>query len=157
MAKKRRAKLERPELLDGVLQRAGENRFARTRPPVSDSVWIHAVGHRIAERARPVGLERGILTIRVATSVWASELSLLSATLIDRLRALGVEAKELRFRVGPLESPARPLETRETREVPPPAPLPPELAMSLSRILDDELKHAVAHAAQASLAWEKKG
>jgi hypothetical protein len=152
---KRRKKLDRPEPLDGVLSRAGESRFARDRPPVSDHDWAKAVGLRIAERARPVGLERGILTVRTATSVWASELSLLSATLLERLRALGVEVKELRFRVGPLDPAPRPLETRATRKVPPPAPIPPELAASLDRIADDELKDAIAAAARSSLAWEK--
>jgi hypothetical protein len=154
--KPRRKRLDRPESLLGVLGRASESRFARDRPPVSDQEWEKAVGLRIADRARPVGLERGILTVRCATSVWASELSLLSSTLLERLQALGIAVKELRFRVGPLDPPARPLQARETRKVPPPARIPPELAAALDRVADDELKDAITNAARASLAWEKK-
>jgi len=148
--------MDRPESLDGVLARAGDSRHMRDRPPVTDQDWAKAVGLRIAERARPIGLERGILTVRTATSVWASELSLLSTTLLERLQVLGIPVKELRFRVGPLDPPARPMETRSTRKVPPPARLPPELAASLDRIADDELKAAITNAARASLAWERE-
>src|SRR4051812_14537265 len=104
----RRPSLKQPEPIEGVIDRAGENRFARNRPPVSARVWAAAMGARIADRARPVYLENGVLTVRVATSVWANELSLLQASLIARLRNEGVEVKELRFRVGPIDPPARP-------------------------------------------------
>jgi hypothetical protein len=151
---KSRKALDRPEPFVGVIARAGENRYARKRPAVPDHLWAQAVGLRIAERARPLGLERGVLTVRAATSVWANELSLLSATLIERLRALGVEVNELRFRVGPLTPQPVPMETRKTRKVPPPAALPPEVAESLQRIADDELREAVAGAVKANLAWQ---
>jgi hypothetical protein len=154
--RKRRPKLALPEALDGVLLRAGESRFARKRPPVPERLWADAVGHRIAERARPVGLEHGILTVRAATSVWANELSLLSDELLARLRERGVEVKELRFRVGPLEPSARPPEPRDTREVPPPASIPCDLARALDQVSDDELKGAIAAAASANLAWQRR-
>ena len=153
---KRRPSLRLPETLDGVIVRAGEHRYARSKPPVSDQVWVKAVGHRIAERARPVVLERGILTVRAATAVWSSELSLLSETLIERLRAQGVEVKELRFRVGPLEPPRSLAEIRSSRKIPPPAILPEELAESIDGIADEELREIVTRAARANLAWQKK-
>jgi hypothetical protein len=154
--RKRRAKLAVPEPLDGVLTRAGENRFARKRPPLPERLWADAVGHRIAERARPIGLEHGILTVRAATSVWANELSLLSDELLARLRARGVEVKELRFRVGPLQPTAPAPEPRETRKVPPPAPLPGDMAQALERVTDEELKSVIADAARANLAWQRR-
>jgi hypothetical protein len=154
--RKRRPKLALPEPLDGVLTRAGENRFARRRSPLPERLWADAVGHRIAERARPIGLEHGILTVRTATSVWANELSLLSDELLARLRARGVEVKELRFRVGPLQPSGAPAEPRSTREVPPPAPLPADIANTLEAIADDELKDAIAAAARANLAWQRR-
>ncbi len=143
-----------PESLDGVIQRAGEDRFALHRDPVSLRVWIEAVGARIADRARPITLERGVLTIRAATSVWASELSLLGDTLLARLRAGGVPVRELRFRVGPIEPPARPPERRTTRRIPPPAPLEGELADAVARVEDDELRAVITAAASANLAWQ---
>src|SRR5689334_20056426 len=128
MSRRWRPHLFKPESLDGVIGRAGEDRFALHRAPISDRVWADVVGGRIAERARPITLERGVLTVRAATSVWASELSMLSDALLKRLRAAGFEIRELRFRVGPIEPPARPPERRVTRRVPPPAPLPNDLA-----------------------------
>ncbi len=97
--------------------------------------------------------------MRAATSVWASELSLLSDALLVRLRAEGIAATELRFRVGSLDPPVRAAETLMSRKVPPPAPLPTELAHAIDRIADDELKEAIANAARANLAWQanKKG
>jgi hypothetical protein len=154
--RKRRAKLALPEPLDGVLTRAGESRFARRRAPLPERLWTDAVGHRIAERARPIGLEHSILTVRAATSVWANELSLLSDELILRLRARGVEVKELRFRVGPLQPTAPPPEPRETRAVPPPAALPGEMARTLEGVADEELKAVIADAARANLAWQRR-
>ena len=153
--RKRRPKLDHPESLDGVLTRAGENRFARKKAPLPERLWVEAVGHRIAERARPLGLEHGILTVRAATSVWANELSLLSDELIARLQERGVAVKELRFRVGPLEPTAPPAEPRETREVPPPASLPSPIAKALEEVADDELKDAIEGAARANLAWQR--
>ena len=144
-----------PESIDGVISRAGEDRFALHRDPISARVWREAVGARIADRAKPTTLERGILTIRAATSVWASELSMLSDTLLTRLRAAGIQVRELRFRVGAIEPPARPPERRITRRIPPPAALPPELADEVARVADADLRESIATAARANLAWQK--
>jgi len=152
---RRRPALRAPEALDAVLERAGEDRFAWRRPPIADRVWTAAMGPRIAERARPVLLERGVLTMRVATSVWASELSLLAPSLIARLRNEGVAVTELRFRVGSIDPPARPPERRTSRAIPAPARLPKELASAIARVADPELKEAIALAARANLAWQE--
>ena len=143
-----------PESIEGVIERAGEDRFAKRRAPISPQVWSQAVGGRIADRAKPVDLVAGILFVRVATSVWANELSLLAPSLIARLRNAGVEVKEMRFRVGAIEPPARPPERRASRAVPPPAPLPRDITAALQRIEDAELKEAIALAASANLAWQ---
>jgi len=153
--RKRRRSLRVPEPIDGVIARSGEDRFAPLRPPIAEQVWKDAVGIRIAERAKPVSLERGVLIVKAATSVWATELSLLSAGLVSRLRAEGVMVNELRFRVGSIEPPARPPERRVSRAVPPPAPLPRVLADSIASIDDGELQVAIARAARANLAWQK--
>lgn len=144
-----------PETIEGVIDRAGEDRFALKRAPISERVWTAAVGARISDRAKPVSLERGVLIVKVATSVWANELSFLQDSLIARLRNSGIDVKEMRFRVGEIEPPARPPERRGSRAVPPPAPLPRELAVLLSRIEDKELKEAIALAARANLAWQE--
>jgi predicted nucleic acid-binding Zn ribbon protein len=49
--------------------------------------WEHAAGQLIAAQARPVAEREGLLTIACSASVWAQELDLMAAELIDRLNA----------------------------------------------------------------------
>ena len=149
-----RPRLGAPEPLEGVIARAGEDRFAPTRAPLSERIWTMCVGARIAERARPLSLEGGTLTVRAATSVWASELSLLETTILERLRESGIVVSRLRFRVGLVEPPARPPERRATRKVPPPTTLPAPVISELAQVEDDELRGIIGRAAGANLAWQ---
>ena len=153
MARRRRKKMFAPEALQNVLARAGEDRFATNRAPIPPHVWAAAVGARIAERTRPLAIENGVLVVRAATSVWASELQLLSDALVARLRAAGIGVRALRFRVGTIEPPDRSIELR-TAEGPRPIELHPQVARVLARVKDDELREAIAEAARSNLAWQ---
>lgn len=152
--RRRRRRLEAPEPLEEVLARAGENRFARRPLPIPLAAWRAAVGPRIADRARPIALDRGTLVVKVVTSVWANELSMLAPELIGKLAEHGFEVKALRFRVGPPDVIDGIPQRREYRRVPPPSPLAPELERSLTRVEDDELRAAIERAARANLAWQ---
>lgn len=152
---RRRPKLDSPEPLEELLDRASESRFAPRAIPIPTRAWSQALGPRIADRTRPLSLESGVLTIKVATSTWATELAMLKPWLIERLRTAGFAVNDLRFRVGSFDLPARPPERRTTRAVPPPAALPRDIAERLSRIEDPELREAVALAARANLAWQQ--
>ena len=156
VSRRPRSKLAFPEPIDDVLDRAGEDRFARTRPPIPDRAWRETVGARIAERSHPMTLERGVLTVRAATSVWANELQLLSDPIRERLCARGLRVRELRFLVGNIERPARPPERRLARAVPPHAALPDEVARALRAVGDPELRETIALAARANLAWQSE-
>ncbi len=94
MTRRRREHLAAPEPLEAILHRAGENRFARVRPPIPSAVWRDAVGARIAERATPTFLSGGLLVLRVGSSVWGHELSLLAEDVCARLRERGVAVRE---------------------------------------------------------------
>jgi hypothetical protein len=155
MAKRRtRRALQAPEPIEGLLERAGEDRFAKKKLPIPIAEWRAAVGPRIAERARPVTLERGVLIVKVATSVWANELQMLAPELVLRLKQRGFAVDQLRFRVGPLDHVDRPPERRAYRKVPPPAELGPELRAEVAKIADDGLRGAIEQAARANLAWQ---
>ncbi|UQA61661.1 DUF721 domain-containing protein [Polyangium aurulentum] len=146
------------EPLGAVLRRAttiAVPKNAVPGAPVSARDWEAAVGSRIAARARPVKLERGILYVRTASSTWAQELSLLSNPILEQLRARGVEVEALRFRVGPVEAPERPPTRDEVRTSPPSAPLPPPLAAEIARVPDDELRQVIARAASKNLGWQR--
>jgi hypothetical protein len=155
MNRSRRHTLATPEPLGRILDRAGESRFARARSPIAFNVWREAVGARIAEKAVPVTLSTGVLLLRVSTSVWAYELSLLADELCARLRDRGVEVRQLRFQVGPLPQADRPAERRPARSVPTAPELPPELQTAIARLSDPALRASVALAATSNLAWQE--
>src|SRR5579883_2247719 len=155
MRRRPRHSLFAPEPIDVILSRAGENRFARSRPPIPIDTWRAAVGARIAERATPVWLEAGVLVLRVPSSVWAHELSLLAEDVCARLRAQGVDARSLRFRVGPAPPIDRPAQRRATRSVPVARSLPAEVSRALDRVDDAELRSVIGRAAAANLAWQE--
>jgi predicted nucleic acid-binding Zn ribbon protein len=154
VARRRRERLAAPEPLEEILHRAGESRFVRVRPPITGKLWRDAVGARIAERANPISLWGGVLVLRVPSSVWAHELSLLADDVCGRLRQRGIDARELRFRVGPVPAVERPPERRDARAVPAPAPLPHDLARILGQVRDAELRAVIARAAASNLAWQ---
>jgi predicted nucleic acid-binding Zn ribbon protein len=54
---------------------------------VLEPLWREAAGELIADKARPIGLERGCLWVSVPSARWATELERQSATLRDRLRS----------------------------------------------------------------------
>ena len=149
-----RKSLNAPEALDRILDRAGENRFARVKPPIAASVWRDAVGARIAEHAQPLSVTYGVVLLRTATSVWAHELSLLADEICTRLRARGVDARQLRFQVGPVAPIERPAERRIARVVPKASSLPPDVAVAMAKVDDRSLAATMAQAAAANLAWQ---
>jgi hypothetical protein len=154
MARRSRFPLSAPEPLRAILDRAGENRFARARDAIPAAVWRDAVGARIAERAFPISLEDGTLLLRVPTSVWANELSFLAGEICARLNERGIVARELRFRVGAVPAVERPPERRTARAVPIIREIPDELARVLAAVTDPELRQAIERAAAANLAWQ---
>lgn len=137
-----------------MLGRSGDARFAPKPSPISAREWAKAVGLRVADRTRPVALERGTLIVNAASATWATELSMLRDPILLRLRALGYDVKEVRFRVKQVPPPPRPAERRKARAVPPPAPLPAELSLALTKITDPELAQIIAEAAGSNLAWQ---
>jgi predicted nucleic acid-binding Zn ribbon protein len=64
--------------------------------------WEHVVGPAIAAAARPTAERDGVLSVLCESAVWAQELDLMSAELVERLNgALGVDAlRGLRCRCG---------------------------------------------------------
>lgn len=94
---RRRAPRPAAKAFEAALQRAAP----ATRLGAIQTAWAGAVGERIAAAARPVGETAGTLTVECTDAVWAQELDLMQASLLERLREeLGPTAPEaLRFRV----------------------------------------------------------
>jgi predicted nucleic acid-binding Zn ribbon protein len=83
------------------LRNALEQVAPRTPLAALQSVWAELVGARIAAVASPVSERDGAVTVVCSDSVWAQELDLMQAQLLERLRErLGDRAPQsLRFRV----------------------------------------------------------
>ena len=82
--------------------RAARERVApRTGLAAAQAAWVGVVGEQLAAVAEPVSERAGTLTIEVADTVWAQELDLMQAQLLERLRGeLGeLTPSALRFRV----------------------------------------------------------
>jgi len=151
----RRRKRSDPEPLATLLLRASPDDEGPRGAPLPPRAWYDAVGDRVARRARPIRLERKVLTVRAATAVWAQELSFLAPTILKRLAALGCAVESLRFCVGPVEPPSRAPKPLAVKSVPPPRPLPKGLSLALARIDDPTLRRTIARAATANLAWQE--
>ena len=123
--------------------------------PIAFRDWEAAVGTRIAARARPIKLERGVLLVRAASSTWAQELALLSEAIITQLRERNIAVDSLRFRVGPIDAPERPPSREEVRVSPAAVPLPPTVATQLAQVADPELRAIIARAAAKNLGWQE--
>ena len=109
--------------------------------------WQRAVGERLAQKTYPERSQDGVLTVRVPSSTWAQELSLLSDVVLERLRAAGHRVQKLRFHVAAGKAPVEAPVTVVRR-----AALPTQLAATLARVDDPELRTAIAEAASLSLA-----
>lgn len=121
-------------------------------------VWREVVGDRVAARSEAGWLKGDVLTVRVASPVWAQELTMLSEPILSGLAERGVHARQLKFRVTDL---GRPNSTprRSPVKAPPPAPraqLPPDLARRLAQIEDPELRQRMQDAAELTLARTTK-
>jgi predicted nucleic acid-binding Zn ribbon protein len=82
--------------------RAARDRAApRTGLAAVQAAWAQTVGEQLAAVAAPVSERSGTVTIECADAVWAQELDLMQAQLLERLRdGLGELApSNLRFRV----------------------------------------------------------
>jgi hypothetical protein len=123
--------------------------------PIAFRDWEAAVGTRIAARARPIKLERGVLLVRAASSTWAQELALLSEAIITQLRGRNIAVDSLRFRVGQIDAPERPPSREEVRISPAAVPLPPTVATQLAQVEDPELRAILARAAAKNLGWQE--
>jgi predicted nucleic acid-binding Zn ribbon protein len=141
-----------PTPLAQLLDDAQTETARRAGAAFTPTVWRGAVGARIADRTRVGSLVRGTLTIYAASSTWANELTFLTADIIARLRAAGVDVHTLKFRIKDLGAPPNPKTARASApRAPAKAPLPPDLVRRLAQVEDPELRAAIAEAAALSL------
>jgi predicted nucleic acid-binding Zn ribbon protein len=91
-----------PRTLSNALERLNTTLAPATTLARVQAAWEGATGPAIAAAARPTAERDGVVTVLCEASVWAHELELMSAQLVERLNAtLGEQAiRELRCRTG---------------------------------------------------------
>ncbi len=128
-----------------LLEETRAKAAANSGLPIDGESWRRILGDRIAQHATPHACRGKVLTVLVASAVWAQELSLLSPDIVRRLQANGYGVSELRWQVQPLRQDTPP----RTRQLPvtPLAQLPDELEIAIGRVADEELRRAISTAA----------
>jgi predicted nucleic acid-binding Zn ribbon protein len=73
-------------------------RFGRLREE-----WSNVVGPDVAARSTPVSLNAGVLSIRADGAAWATELTLLARSIVDKVDSYlgGGVVREVRVSAGP--------------------------------------------------------
>jgi predicted nucleic acid-binding Zn ribbon protein len=83
-----------------ALRSALERAAPKTRLAAVQAAWAEAVGEQVATAAQPVAERDGEVVVECSDPVWAEELNLMQAQLLERLgERLGEQAPQaLRFR-----------------------------------------------------------
>lgn len=144
-----------PQPLGLVIAQQKITKARGTTLPIPEEDWESSVGTKIAEKAQPSSLRDNVLWVRVVSSGWAQELSLLSETILDSLRARGHQLTELRFHVGKPERTGRAPDREHQRQAPPRAPLPVPVLKALAQVEDSDLRKTLVHAAELNLGWQQ--
>jgi len=79
------------EALETLVRRRGWSKALRSSRLWAQ--WEHVVGEGLASRCEPASLERGVLTVRTSSQVWATQLKYMTRHIADRANeAIGQEA-----------------------------------------------------------------
>lgn len=131
------------------------------RPPgplttnIDETTWRQVVGPTVARRALPLKLQAGLLTVRVATSAWAQQLSMMREELCRLLRERDYKVNDIKFSVGLVQPPRRLIGGPIFVPYRHPVPLPRTLEHAIAQIPDPVLRLTLARAASANLAWQR--
>ena len=74
-----------PRRLDAALVSLADDLAPQTLLGDVQRAWRQAVGSTIAAQAQPTAERGGVVTISCSASVWAQELDLMSAQILERL------------------------------------------------------------------------
>jgi len=147
-----------PASLGDVLVGAQAFLAERSGSAIPRDEWRSIVGPRIAARTRVGKVWKGTLTIKVASSAWSNELSLLKPELLAKLRRAGRDIDDLRFRVDKIQTNTTPQNRylkNQSLLIPKQTELSPELLAKLQKVEDPNLRAAIAEAARWSMREKK--
>lgn len=106
-ARRRSARRRGPRPLADAVARLRSGVAPPTLLAAVQERWSDAAGAGVAREAVPVSERDGVVTVACRSSVWAAELTLLQASVLERLNEglePGRRVAELRFRVDPVRA-----------------------------------------------------
>jgi len=125
------------------------------------SAWTQAVGERVAKHSEPDRLANGLLTVRVDSSTWTSELTHMKPKVLALIQKAspGSNIRDLRFVQGSLRSKIDPPgEKKRTEKLPPPLPEEVEKASHMvAAVTDPELRAVLFKLSQTLLIRRRCG
>lgn len=151
MASKKRELVSLGSIVDSLFRPPAAVR----RHTIDDVSWRKAVGANNVRRAVPIRLQDGVLLVRVASSSWAQQLSMLKSLLAERLAANGYVIRDIRFSVGAVQPPRRLLGIHVHVSHRSPLPLPPRLTEQINQVPDADLREVIRRAAAINLTWQQ--
>jgi predicted nucleic acid-binding Zn ribbon protein len=77
-----------PRILGDALRDVRAAAAPETLLAAVQAAWPNVAGERVAAEARPVAERDGTVTVACRSAIWAQELDLLQAALIERLNAI---------------------------------------------------------------------
>lgn len=123
--------------------------------------WAKAVGNHIAKHSEPDRLMRGVLTVRVDSPTWSSELLHMKPTVLAKIQEIspGSGITNLRFVQGSLRSKLDHSEEKVAASpLPPPLPEESERASKMvSQVEDPDLRAALFKLCQTWLIRQRCG
>lgn len=123
--------------------------------------WVEAVGERVAKHSHPERFMNGVLTVRVDSSPWASELMHMKSQVLASLQKTipGSKIKDLRFVQGSLRHQVNPSGAKKpTETLPPPTPEEVKRATAMvEKVSNPELRSALYRLVQVILIRRRCG
>lgn len=128
------------------------------------ALWPGAVGEELARRTELVGLERGVLRVKVPDLRWQRTLLRMRGEILGRLRRVAGQAAPggLAFATGDVAGAGVPMRAAPPGTLPSPAsppapPAPPSVARAATAIADPEIRERFLAAAGCYLSRFREG
>ncbi|MEW6008284.1 MAG: DUF721 domain-containing protein [Candidatus Omnitrophota bacterium] len=89
---------QQPESIQNIIKRINLGQHNTTKKILDK--WKNLVGNSCAKHSEPVQLRNGILIINVDSSAWMYMLRLKKAQVLDKLKKIDNELRDIRLRIG---------------------------------------------------------